>query len=314
MFDTGELPCHTTRSLQLEVLSNMPTLSQIKLPIPKSWDEFEAIVCSALATQNPCTQPTRYGRSGQAQQGVDIYYEDSLTRPTGVQCKCVEAVTLSEITAEIAKAESFDPPLESYVIAIALPRDAKLQKQVFKISHERAVAKKFRVGLWFWDEITSDLAKDPATLTLHFPHMFSSVQAPPATTESVGDRVTRERYEAYRELWSFLHVRLLPERHHPDYDWDDALDEIALELSNHWRQLNEFHKRLGPILPQEVADSLASATYAAQEGMFEIQLSDNASIPEAATSSARKVYEFCERAVDALRAELDRAGIRFSAR
>ncbi|MBX3223364.1 MAG: hypothetical protein KF795_22820 [Labilithrix sp.] len=292
----------------------MPTLSQIKLPVPKSWDEFEAIVCSAVAAQNPFTPPTRYGRTGQAQHGVDIFFEDSLTRAVGIQCKCVESITYSDVLAEVAKAESFSPALESYVIAIALPRDAKLQKQVFQLSHARAAAQKFRVGLWFWDDIASDLAKDAAALALHFPHLFSSVGGPPAAAETVADLVVKERFAAYRELWTYLQVRLLPQRRHPDYDWDDALEDIALELSTHWKQLDGFHKRLGPVLPKDVADALGSATTAAQDGMFEIDLSDNASVPDTATQAAEKVYESVVRAVDGLRDHLEDSGLRFGSK
>ncbi len=244
----------------------MPTLSQIRLPVPKSWDEFEAIVASAISTQNPSVAPSRYGRSGQAQTGVDIYFEDAMTRTVGVQCKCVENFTFTQLTDEVTKAEAFVPRLESFVIALALPRDAKLQKQVFKLSHERAQAQKFRVGIWFWDDIADDLSRDPAELARHYPQLFGNIATPPTRPERVVDDIAKQRFSAYQELWSYLHSRLLPNRRHPDYDWDNALDEMALDLHNHSKQLDALHKRLGAILPKEVESSIASAAAAAQDG------------------------------------------------
>src|SRR5438445_13521460 len=66
----------------------MPTFAQVKLPVPKSWDEFEDIVTSAIYAQQPSLSPQRHGRQGQSQHGVDIFFEDFTTRHTGVQCKC----------------------------------------------------------------------------------------------------------------------------------------------------------------------------------------------------------------------------------
>lgn len=289
----------------------MPTLSQIKLPVPKSWDEFEAIVTSSINSQNPSSAAKRYGRSGQAQNGVDIYYEDSMTRAVGVQCKCVEDFTFTQLTEEVEKAEGFSPPLENFIIALSLPRDAKLQKQVFKLSLDRAKAQKFRVGLWFWDDVADELAKDPTELARHYPQIFGSVSSPPIRHERIESDIAKRRFDAYQELWSYFHRKFLPERRHPDYDWDDALDDIALDLDVHSKELSELHGRIGATVPTEVAARIAAAAYEAKEGAFEIALTDYASIPHSARTSAKKVNEELSCALEELRKDLESSGVRF---
>ncbi|WP_442786351.1 restriction endonuclease [Leptothoe sp. PORK10 BA2] len=69
----------------------MPVPSTSDLPKPKSWDEFEDIVWEVYARkwQDPHTQ--RYGRSGQAQNGVDIYGQQNSSKSSNsyiaIQCK-----------------------------------------------------------------------------------------------------------------------------------------------------------------------------------------------------------------------------------
>ena len=50
----------------------MPSPTTTKLPIPKSWDEFEDIVADVLKLRWKNPHVTRNGRSGQRQHGVDI--------------------------------------------------------------------------------------------------------------------------------------------------------------------------------------------------------------------------------------------------
>lgn len=48
----------------------MPTPSTSKLPVPKSWDEFEVIAVEIHIKGRETPNVTRCGRQGQAQQGV----------------------------------------------------------------------------------------------------------------------------------------------------------------------------------------------------------------------------------------------------
>ncbi|MEG4211250.1 restriction endonuclease [Microcoleus sp. S13_B4] len=140
----------------------MPTPSTSHLPKPKSWDEFEDITWEIYQRKWHDNQAQRYGRSGQAQNGIDIYgRQNSSDKYIGVQCKRVEDNKLTKkiIQAEIVKAECFSPPLSEYIIATTASRDAKLQDFVRSLNEKRRLENKFPVYIVFWEDICNDLAE-----------------------------------------------------------------------------------------------------------------------------------------------------------
>ena len=161
----------------------MPTVAQSDIPPPRSWDEFEDLVRDlyARAWGDPHTQ--RHGRSGQPQQGVDIYGRprDLGGRYAGIQCKryAEGKLTGRGIKAEIAKAEQFSPPLADYTIATSEPCDAPLQEQVRDIDRARRAAGKFPVRVVFWDDLRGLLA-GPGNRDLFQKHYPQYAAAPPA--------------------------------------------------------------------------------------------------------------------------------------
>lgn len=285
----------------------MPTLTQVKLPPPKTFSEFEDIVVSALQTRSPRTAPKRWGRSGQGQNGVDIYYEDELARSTGVQCKLVSSFTIDDMKRAIAAAESFTPGLENFLIALGLPRDAKLQKAALEIAARRATKNKFRVGLLFWDDIADDLARDPVELSKHYPQFFPPWFAQSSVVgSSLPDEIAKRRYEAMRELGAFR-MSCLPKKSHPDMEWSDACDEIALYLDNHAEYLRTFRQRFAGVLPREVDDCVATAEAKAVDGAFDLsKLPDEPFIPRSASRAANAMYEQIENAEERLKKFLEK--------
>ena len=152
----------------------MPTASTSKLPTPKSWDEFEDITWEIYKRKWHDNHAQRYGRSGQAQNGIDIYGRpNSSGKYIGVQCKRYEDNKLNQqiIKEEIVKAECFSPPLSEYIIATTASRDTKLQDLVRSLNEERESENKFPVYIVFWEDICNDLA-DPNNSDLfnkHYP-------------------------------------------------------------------------------------------------------------------------------------------------
>jgi hypothetical protein len=289
----------------------MPTLTQIQLPVPKSWEEFEDIVASAINTLRPARPPQRYGRRGQSQYGVDILFEDFLTWSTGIQCKCVNGIKLKEIEAEVAKAEQFLPQLESYIIAVTISRDARLHKQVNKLSYERSRNNKFRVGIWFWEDVAFFLSRDPTELARHYPQMFASTTTTIASLDGIQIDITRRRVEALNEMWALRH-RIVPRRRHSDMDWDEALEDIAMDLDSHAVTLHDAIGRIGAILPSGVTDLLRSAATVAEEGSFEVSLSDDDDfeVPREAREAAGRMYDLLTDAITQIRADLTNSGLR----
>ncbi len=171
----------------------MPTVPQSELPKPESWNEFEDIVADLYTRTWDDPQTQRYGRSGQEQQGVDIYGRPAHLqgRYAGVQCKRYDEgrLTRKKIEAEIAKAERFSPPLAEYTIATTDRRDSKLQQIVRQIDEERLAAGKFSVHVIFWEDLCGQLSH-PANndlLLKHYAdwaHRFKDLPAPPPSCPS----------------------------------------------------------------------------------------------------------------------------------
>ena len=115
----------------------MPHIPQGELPVPNSSDEFEDIVWDVYSRRWKDPSAKRYGSSGQAQQGVDIYGRPAglAGKYVGVQCKRYRdgKLTRAKVEEEIAKAEEFSPTLAEYIIATTEHRDAKLQEAVREI-------------------------------------------------------------------------------------------------------------------------------------------------------------------------------------
>lgn len=150
----------------------MPTLSSMKIPPPKSWEEFEEITLDAckIKWENPDLQ--MHGRQGQAQCGVDIYGANHIFKNIGVQCKNYESeLSLSIIKDEIRKAETFTPKIEMFYIAVTTNTDVNIQREVRLLSHERASENKFPIMILFWTDIIQDLIKNSSVFKKHYPQL-----------------------------------------------------------------------------------------------------------------------------------------------
>lgn len=157
----------------------MPTLSSMRIPPPKNWDEFECICQSALKIKWGSPNLQRNGRQGQSQAGVDIYGEDDLGRFVGVQSKNVAAeLKIDIVKEEISKAEHFEPPLSGFYIATTLPNDALLQREIRLLSIERVKNNSFPVGIFFWEDIIQELIKNPQDFSIHYPEIKLDVADP----------------------------------------------------------------------------------------------------------------------------------------
>lgn len=154
----------------------MPTITSSRIPTPKGWDEFEDIALSAAKLRWESTDFYRNGRTGQKQDGVDIWGHDDDGRHIGVQCKnTINVISLAIIKTEILNAETFKPKLDRLYIATSAKRDGPLQADLREISQQRGQAGKFRVNILFWDDICQDLAKDDDTFFQHYPQFKGSV-------------------------------------------------------------------------------------------------------------------------------------------
>jgi hypothetical protein len=168
----------------------MPTIASSNVPPPTSWDEFESIMLAAAKIRWQSSDFYRNGRTGQKQDGIDVWGHDE-DRVIGIQCKnTVGAITLDQIEDEISKAEAFTPQIHRLYIATTAPRDAPLQKAVRDISAERHKNSKFRVEILFWDDVCQDLSKDDDVFFAHYPQFRNSVDPVKAHDKKLFDDLT----------------------------------------------------------------------------------------------------------------------------
>jgi hypothetical protein len=179
----------------------MPTIAHSNIPPPKSWDEFEDIILSAAKLRWSSRDFFRHGRRGQSQQGVDVYGQDAEGRHLGVQGKnTITGTTRKDVMEEIAKAESFDPPLNALYVATTAKRDANIQSVVRNISASRQRDNKFSVGILFWDDIVQDLARDEAELFKHYSQLRTG--GPQDAVLSIsGPHLLRDRNYKNKNQW-----------------------------------------------------------------------------------------------------------------
>ncbi len=128
---------------------------------PLDWQDFERLCLALFRRHYRHPEAQRLGRQGQKQFGIDIVLlTDKATSVIGIQCKCHShgiQPTLDEISYEVAKAETFDPPLTSFSFVTTAQRDQGTQRAVLNLSKQRLQAGQFAVDVWFWDDINEIL-------------------------------------------------------------------------------------------------------------------------------------------------------------
>src|SRR6266704_3103167 len=137
----------------------MPTYANLTLTPPKYWEEFEDMLHDLFREEwkDPNTQ--RHGRSGQSQNGVDVYGQpEQKDKWTGVQAKkkdqlAASAVTTRELESEVNKAKQFKPKLSDFILATTGQRDQHIQEKARLLTESLQKEGLFRVHVYSWEEI-----------------------------------------------------------------------------------------------------------------------------------------------------------------
>ncbi|MCA1931654.1 hypothetical protein [Rheinheimera sp.] len=183
----------------------MPTIQSSQIPKPKSWDEFETIVRDAMSQRWKSSTLAKNGRAGQKQNGVDIYGNDDLGRPVGIQCKCTKSeINYDIIEQEVLKAEKFKGRLVTLFIATTAEHDAKLQENIRAYSESRVMKGGFAVGILYWDEIIAGLVLNPEVFKAHYPQYGNFNTTPKNRKERKIAALELSFYGA--QLWSHINL------------------------------------------------------------------------------------------------------------
>ncbi len=151
----------------------MSSLSNVSLPKPKDWQDFERKtgVLFACVLGDPNTQ--LHGRSGQPQHGVDIYgYRNGdRNRLVGVQCKMSnDEITPDEFEKEFEKAKRFEPPVAEFILVTTAPRDAKIQERARQLTDRlKDMQRSIFVAAWGWQDVEEHAARHVEALEVFDP-------------------------------------------------------------------------------------------------------------------------------------------------
>lgn len=125
---------------------------------PRSWDQFKELCADTFAAEWRDPNLVRYGRSGQAQHGVDIVAADGSRWPVGLQFKKksvwpVSKVSPADLDAEVEKVKAFTPALKTFYLVSSAPNDAKLDKRARQLAEAHRKTGLFGVVVIGWGEL-----------------------------------------------------------------------------------------------------------------------------------------------------------------
>ena len=135
---------------------------------PANWQDFESLCLMLWREEWDSDDLKKNGRSGQTQHGVDIYgHRAGEDEYSGIQCKCKsdgEVLTTEEVSSEIEKAKSFQPPLKRYIIATTAKKDASLEEFIRLKDVENRKNGLFSIDVKSWEDIVDMLERHKKVL------------------------------------------------------------------------------------------------------------------------------------------------------
>lgn len=143
-------------------------MANLSFPPPTDHQEFERLICDLAGPIFRTRNVNLNGRSGQAQHGVDVSVLAADGRNVGIQCKLTgNQLSVSTVQDEIAKATTYTPPLDEFILATSAPADAPLEAAV------RGLPKVgFDIAIWSWNKINNYLNRTPAVSVPYAQHIL----------------------------------------------------------------------------------------------------------------------------------------------
>lgn len=179
----------------------MGSQSSTPLPAPSNWQDFEHLCWDLWRAEWRDPNALRHGRSGQAQQGVDVYGRHDGAW-VGVQCKRVEDLTEKFLCDEVKKAKGFAPGLGHFIMATSDPKkDAALEKLARQLTD--AADPPFAVNVMYWPDIWERLCAYPEKIRRHYPDYYGqhfAPTAPPLAVREVEDSEQARFYFGARHI------------------------------------------------------------------------------------------------------------------
>ena len=158
----GSMPLDNSRST-CDYRYDVPPIRLI-YPVPANEQDFEELCLQLLRVH--CNRPhlELYGHRGESQSGVDIF-DPSGERPIiGAQCKLrgpLKSLRRAEIDAEVRRARTLTPSLDTYFIMTSAKRTAGAYEAVAALNKEHIAQSLFQIQLMTWERIDQLLQQYP---------------------------------------------------------------------------------------------------------------------------------------------------------
>lgn len=144
----------------------------VEITPPKNEADFERMCVQVYGVVFKDPMPKTNGRSGQAQNGVDIFVKDPAIGRVGIQCKkyTLKPVKWKDVTDEVDKADEGKVAIKKLILATTAVNDAVLLKQVQALSDEREENGLFPVEVEFWGDICNHIDRYPVLQDSYSPN------------------------------------------------------------------------------------------------------------------------------------------------
>lgn len=216
----------------------MTEFSNRQIPPPLNWEEFESLCCDLWGELLNDSSISKNGRSGQAQNGVDVIgRKNGRGSWTGVQCKGKDGrynnkVTERELREEVEKAKSFEPKISSFILVTTADNDAKIQKVARELSVVHEKEGLFSVAVMGWSEIIRKLAAHESIIEKYYPNQSLRLKSIEKNVESLVDSALHQdshALETNKKLSEILSLLKAPEASRGVDDGHSVANETSVE-------------------------------------------------------------------------------------
>lgn len=149
------------------------------LPPIKDDVMFEKFVAMLWEKRYPGSSTTMMGRTGQAQNGLDVLVRTQMGKLLGIQCKAVSKLTEKMLCDEVCKARTFEAKLDQFILVTTAPHDAAMVTIAQRLSEQHSERELFSVAVFGWEELQRLAEPHPDVIHHFFPEFVGGIASVP---------------------------------------------------------------------------------------------------------------------------------------
>lgn len=152
----------------------MSNTDEFHIPKLKIWQKFESLTKDFAESKNPNILFNKYGRTGQKQEGIDIYGSRKDGKIIVFQCKNHKSkISIENIEKEVKKIDANNFPVYEINFATSADRDAKIQTYIINENLKRLPSKLPELKIFFWDDFENFISTNESIYSKYMPSTYS---------------------------------------------------------------------------------------------------------------------------------------------